>query len=77
MTSRTLVFLLILCIFVVPPAFAYGDPTGGMLFRTLTPMLAVLWGVWLIVANNLRKYVANLISKFGRGKADEPHNSAD
>lgn len=36
-------------------ALAYGDPTGGFLFQTLTPLAAVLWGAWMIFAGNIRK----------------------
>lgn len=64
------VLLIIACVFVAVPAFAYGDPTGGTLFQILTPVLAMIWGVWLIVANSVRERVSNLLHKW-RGKKRE------
>jgi hypothetical protein len=45
------------------PAYAYGDPTGGMLFQVLMPALAAVWGIWLVFANRLRKGFSRLTRK--------------
>src|SRR4030095_5346833 len=51
-------------VIVLPlPLFAYGDPTGGALFQILGPLLAVLWGAWMIFANGVRKRVGNLVRR--------------
>lgn len=54
------------------PAYAYGDPTGGLLFQVLMPMLAGIWAAWLIFANRLRRGVACLIRKLRGSEGDEP-----
>ena len=64
--------VLTVCLLLVAHAHAYGDPTGGMLFRTLTPMLALLWGVWMIVANVIRRWVTNVARKVRGDEPDEP-----
>ena len=52
-------------VIVLPlPLYAYGDPTGGALFQILGPLLAVLWGAWMIFANGVRKRVGNLVRRF-------------
>jgi hypothetical protein len=45
-------------------ALAYGDPSGGLLFQMLTPLVAVLWGGWLIFAGGVRKRIGRLIGRF-------------
>ena len=54
------------------PAYAYGDPSGGLLFQILMPMLAAMWAMWLIFANRLRRAVANLIRKLRGSEGDKP-----
>jgi len=44
-------------------AFAYGDPSGGLLFQVLTPLVAVLWGGWLILAGRVRKKLNKLFRR--------------
>ena len=44
-------------------AMAYGDPSGGLLFQMLTPLVAVLWGGWLIFAGGVRKRIGRLIGR--------------
>jgi hypothetical protein len=57
-------FLLLAIILTLPlRAFAYGDPSGGYLFQILTPLLAVLWGFWLIFASAIRKGFRNLFRR--------------
>jgi hypothetical protein len=51
-------------------ALAYGDPTGGFLFQTLTPLAAVLWGAWMIFAGNIRKSFRKAIHRI-RGTVPE------
>ncbi len=72
MNPRFHVLFVIGCVLVVAvPAFAYGDPTGGALFQILTPILAMIWGVWLIVANSVREHVSNLLRKWRGEKGEE------
>ena len=72
MCSRYLALALVVCLLLVIPAHAYGDPTGGVLFRSLAPMLALLWGTWMILANTLRRWVANVARKLRGIEPDEP-----
>jgi hypothetical protein len=53
---------LIVMVFVLLalPCYAYDDPSGGALFQILTPVLAAIWGMWLIFANNTRQRESNL-----------------
>ena len=48
------------------PALAYGDPTGGVLFQLLLPILGALWGVWLIVAGRARQAFATVLRRLRR-----------
>jgi hypothetical protein len=66
----SLVFFVLIFLAVPLPAFAYGDPSGGLLFQTLTPLLAILWGAWMIFANRVRKGVRRAILRI-RGVAPE------
>jgi hypothetical protein len=66
-----LVRFVFLMLMVALPVYAYGDPTGGMLFQILTPILAMIWGLWMILANNIRRGTANLIRKFRNVKPDD------
>jgi hypothetical protein len=72
MGSRYLTLTLVVSLLLVVPAHAYGDPTGGVLFRSLAPMLALLWGIWMIVANTVRRWIANVARKLRGIDADEP-----
>ena len=45
------------------PAFAYGDPSGGVLFQILMPLLAAIWASWMIFANRVRRLFANCVRK--------------
>ena len=72
MKARLIVSVLVLFLLSVLPAYAYGDPTGGMLFRTLGPMLAMFWGLWMILANGIRRRIAGVVRKFRDVKPDEP-----
>ena len=65
-------WLVLLCLIVLSslPAYAYADPSGGMLFQVLMPMLAAIWGMWMIFAHNIRRRVSNLIRKFRGGEPD-------
>ena len=58
--------LLVVMVFVslaVLPCYAYGDPRGGALFQILMPVLAAIWGMWLIFPNNIRRRASNLLRK--------------
>lgn len=72
MNARFLVSVFLVFLLFALPAYAYGDPTGGMLFRTLGPMLAMLWGLWLILANSIRRRIADLVRKFRGVEPDDP-----
>lgn len=45
------------------PCYAYADPSGGVLFQILMPVLAVVWGAWMVFANKLRRLMASLMRK--------------
>ena len=47
----------------VLPCYAYGDPSGGMLFQLLMPLLAAIWGMWMIFANRVRRRARILLRK--------------
>lgn len=67
-----IVLLGLVAIFPIPAfAFAYGDPSGGLLFQVLTPLLAVLWGGWLILAGRVRKGVSKLLSRKVSSASDD------
>lgn len=63
MKRRLLIYITLVLLFVLP-AYAYGDPTGGMLFRMLGPLLAMLWGTWMILANRIRHRISAVIRKW-------------
>jgi hypothetical protein len=72
--GRCPLFIVMVFVFLgVLPCYAYGDPSGGVLFQILMPVLAALWGMWLIFANNIRRRSSNLLRKW-RGK---PEKNAD
>jgi len=70
MKTRLLIFVFLM-LMIALPAYAYGDPTGGMLFQILTPILAMIWGLWMILANSIRRGTANFIRKFRNVKPDD------
>ena len=57
------------------PAYAYGAPSGGALFQILMPMLAAIWGMWMIFANNLRRRARSLLQKMRGTQPSEPGDS--
>lgn len=66
--------LLIVAVFVllgVLPCYAYGDPTGGALFQILMPVLAAIWGMWLIFASSIRRRASGLLRKLRGMSSDE------
>jgi hypothetical protein len=69
----SLLFLLILLLALPAPALGYSDPSGGLLFQTLTPILAALWGMWMIFANAIRKWLKRVI---GRKDLAAPDNAS-
>jgi len=64
----TLVLFLLLGV----PAYAYADPSGGTLFQILMPMLAAIWGIWMIFANKLLRGVGSLLRKLRIIQPQEP-----
>ena len=71
MRGRSALFIaaMVFVLLGVLPCYAYGDPSGGTLFQVLMPVLAALWGMWLIFANNIRRRGSNLLRKW-RGKPE-------
>jgi len=65
---------LLLIISAPAPAFAYGDPSGGFLFQVLTPILALLWGVWLAFAHSIHKVMSRLVNRL---RGTEPAETAE
>ena len=69
--SAWLIFL-ILIVLVSLPASAYVDPSGGMLFQILMPMLAAIWGAWMIFAQRIRRGMSNMIRRLRGAKVEDP-----
>jgi hypothetical protein len=69
---RHLVIFVTLFLLLGIPAYAYGDPSGGTLFQILMPMLAAIWGMWMIFANNLRRRARSLLQKMRGTQQSEP-----
>jgi len=53
------------------PAYAYGDPSGGTLFQILMPLLAVVWGMWMIFVGRIRRGVSNAVRRLRSSESDE------
>jgi hypothetical protein len=62
--SPVLLVVMVFVLLAVVPCYAYGDPSGGTLFQVLMPVLAAIWGMWMIFANNLRRRGSNLLRKW-------------
>jgi len=69
-----LFILLILMVFAALPAWAYGDPTGGLFFQVLMPTLAAIWGMWMVFANSIRRRAGNWLRKLRGAPADPTTN---
>jgi hypothetical protein len=72
---RALLIAMVVMLLGVLPCYAYGDPTGGAIFQILMPILAAVWGMWLIFANKIRRWGSNLLRKW-RGKPEEDASPA-
>jgi Ca2+/H+ antiporter len=72
--SLSLFIFLVLIIAVPMPAHAYGDPSGGMLFQILTPILAALWGAWLVFAHKIHRWFHKVTGK-DAGTTAESHEA--
>lgn len=72
MHRRTVVFFVILFMLIGIPAYAYGDPSGGALFQILMPMLAAIWGMWMVFANRIRRGMINFVRRLRGSQPDEP-----
>ncbi len=71
--NRLSLILLVISFFAVgTPAYAYVDPSGGTLFQMLLPMLAAIWGMWMIFANRLRRTVAGFVRRLRGAEVEEP-----
>ena len=64
--------LMALITLVSLPASAYVDPSGGMLFQILMPMLAALWGAWIIFAQRIRRGMSNMLRKLRGTEGEGP-----
>lgn len=77
-TSPSFYFLFFLVVALPSRAFAYGDPSGGLLFQMLTPLAALLWGAWLIFANSVRKRFGVIARRLGfSGRSESNNESAE
>jgi Na+/proline symporter len=54
------------------PAYAYADPSGGLLFQVLMPLLAGIWAAWMIFANRVRRMVSGFVRKMRGSEPDKP-----
>jgi len=66
------VCVVVFCFLLGMPAYAYGDPTGGTLFQLIAPMIAVIWGIWTIGVNIIRRHLDNLLRKVRGMPTNEP-----
>jgi hypothetical protein len=73
----SLFIFFVLILVVAAPAYAYGDPSGGMLFQVLTPIVAALWGAWMAFAHNIHKRVAKAFSRNRSTDAGDTGENAD
>jgi hypothetical protein len=60
---RLLITLAIFILLPALPVYAYGDPSGGLLFQVLMPTLAAIWGMWMVFANSIRRRLGNLVRR--------------
>lgn len=54
------------------PAYAYADPSGGLLFQVLMPLLAGIWAAWMIFANRVRRAFAGMMRKLRGSEPEKP-----
>jgi hypothetical protein len=65
--------LMVVCLLAVPlPAFAYGDPSGGALFQILAPIVALVWGAWMIFANKVYLHTRKFVRRIRGIKEEGP-----
>jgi hypothetical protein len=50
----------------------YGDPSGGTLFQILAPLLALVWGMWLVFANRMRRMALSLLARLRHKPPEQP-----
>ena len=72
MTHRRLVLVVIVCMLLVGPAHAYSDPTGGALFQILMPILAAIWGTWLVLARSIRRGISHTLRRLRGIEPEDP-----
>lgn len=64
-----LIFLLLAC--MSPSAHAYIDPNaGGFLFQLLAPLLAIVTGLWLFCAAQMKRLAQRIRRFFLRSRDD-------
>ena len=69
---RSIVFFVTVFLLIGIPAYAYGDPSGGLLFQMLMPMLAAIWGMWMIFAKRVQRGMTNLLRRLRGAEPEEP-----
>jgi hypothetical protein len=69
---RHYIFVVVLLSATALPAFAYADPSGGSLFQILMPLLAMIWGTWMILANKIRRGMVKLFNRLRGTVQDLP-----
>jgi hypothetical protein len=67
-----IVFFVTLFMLLGIPAYAYADPSGGLLFQVLMPLLAGIWAAWMIFAHRVRRTVAGLVHKLRGSEPEKP-----
>jgi len=74
--SEHSLFLVWLILAVCSPVHAYGDPSGGGVFQILTPILATLWAMWMILAGGIVRRFSKFVRRVRRTHFHKPadHN---
>jgi hypothetical protein len=76
MRRRCLLITVVLFVLLpVLPVYAYGDPSGGLLFQVLMPTLAAIWGMWMVFANSIRRRLGNLLRRLRGTSIDQDGGS--
>jgi hypothetical protein len=66
-----LITVVLFVVLPVLPVYAYGDPSGGLLFQVLMPTLAAIWGMWMVFANSIRRRLGNLLRRLRGTSIDQ------
>jgi len=66
-----LITVVLFVVLPVLPVYAYGDPSGGLLFQVLMPTLAAIWGMWMVFANSIRRRLGNMLRRLRGTSIDQ------